>query len=58
MNVLVCAAPGRRLSEPPRPLPPELPERPACHGTANADGSRHALSAGPRDTRAVRVVPA
>ncbi|WP_272921368.1 hypothetical protein [Streptomyces sp. SID161] len=28
MNVLVCAARGRRPGEPPRPLP-ELPERPA-----------------------------
>ncbi|MCD9876645.1 hypothetical protein [Streptomyces guryensis] len=46
MNVLVCAACGRRLSEPLR-LPPELPERPESDGSENPDGSRHIPSTPP-----------
>ncbi|MEV8550923.1 hypothetical protein AB0L04_13980 [Streptomyces glaucescens] len=56
MNVLVCAACGRPLTEPVRPLP-ELPERPAYDGLPDADGSRHAPSTVPRGTYAVDPEP-
>lgn len=68
MNVLVCAACGRRLSEPLRLLP-EVPERPPRDGREGPDGLRHApptmpsgtypdgpgclICAGPRDTLVV-----
>ncbi|MEU9477201.1 hypothetical protein [Streptomyces sp. NPDC048191] len=53
MNVLVCAARGRRLSPPPRLLP-ELPERPEHDGR---DGARQAPSTVPRGTYAVDPEP-
>ncbi|MGW3208616.1 hypothetical protein [Streptomyces sp. NPDC001135] len=53
MNVLVCAARGRRLSPPPRPLP-ELPERPERDGR---DRARQAPSAVPRGMYAVGPEP-
>ncbi|MEV6114264.1 hypothetical protein AB0L59_17555 [Streptomyces sp. NPDC052109] len=56
MNVLVCAARGRRLSEPLRLLP-GLPERPAYSGLKNPDGSRHAPSTVPRGASAVDPAP-
>ncbi|MEU5597817.1 hypothetical protein [Streptomyces sp. NPDC020298] len=56
MNVLVCAACGRRLSEPLRLLP-VLPERPEHDGRKNPDGSRHAPSTVPRGTYAVDPQP-
>ncbi|GAA3818343.1 hypothetical protein GCM10022403_059680 [Streptomyces coacervatus] len=56
MNVLVCAACGRSLSEPLRLLP-ELPERPEYDGLKNADGSRHAPSTVPRGACAVDPEP-
>ncbi|MEU6555787.1 hypothetical protein ABZ915_36890 [Streptomyces sp. NPDC046915] len=56
MNVLVCAACGRRLSEPLRLLP-VLPERPWYDGRKGPDGSRHAPSTVPRGTYAVDPEP-
>ncbi|HZF87978.1 hypothetical protein [Streptomyces sp.] len=56
MNVLVCAACGRPLTEPVRLLP-ELPERPGYDGLPNADGSRHAPSTVARGTYAVDPEP-
>ncbi|MQY39427.1 hypothetical protein SRB17_74540 [Streptomyces sp. RB17] len=53
MNVLVCAACGRRLS-PPLRLLPELPERPEYDGQ---DGARQAPSTVPRGTYAVDPEP-
>jgi hypothetical protein len=56
VNVLVCAACGRRLSEPLRLLP-ELPERPEYDGLKNPDGSRHAPSTVRRGTYTVDPEP-
>ncbi|MFI2644934.1 hypothetical protein [Streptomyces sp. NPDC018610] len=56
MNVLVCAACGRRLSEPLRLLP-VLPERPGRDGREGPDGTRHAPSTVPRGTCAVDPEP-
>ncbi|MFF4402609.1 hypothetical protein [Streptomyces sp. NPDC001480] len=65
MNVLVCAACGRRLSEPLRLLP-VLPERPGHDGRKGPDGSPHPGpermgAEGPYETHflpdAVRAVP-
>ncbi|MGW2638035.1 hypothetical protein [Streptomyces sp. NPDC001348] len=56
MDLLLCAACGRRLSEPLRPLP-VLPERPERVGGKNPDGSRHAPSTVPRGTYAVDPEP-
>ncbi|MEU6771955.1 hypothetical protein [Streptomyces sp. NPDC046759] len=53
MNVLVCAACGRRLS-PPLRLLPELPERPEYDGQ---DGARQAPSTVPRGRYAVDPEP-
>ncbi|MEV5383304.1 hypothetical protein [Streptomyces sp. NPDC052721] len=53
MNVLVCAACGRRLS-PPLRLLPELPERPGYDGR---DGARRAPSTVPRGRYAVDPEP-
>ncbi|MFK4147144.1 hypothetical protein [Streptomyces sp. NPDC004065] len=59
MNVLVCAARGRRLSDPPRPLPvpPEL-----CPGWGARVATLFADCSGPYETHflpgAVRTVPA
>ncbi|MEV5318944.1 hypothetical protein AB0K92_15050 [Streptomyces sp. NPDC052687] len=56
MNVLVCAACGRPLTEPVRLLP-GLPGRPAYDGLPNPDGSRHAPPTVPRGTDAVDPRP-
>ncbi|WP_433452764.1 hypothetical protein ACQPXS_31935 [Streptomyces sp. CA-142005] len=56
MNVLVCAACGRRLS-PPLRLLPELPERPPRDGRKLPDGSRHAPSTVPQGVYSVDPEP-
>ncbi|NUP37243.1 MAG: hypothetical protein HOY76_09575 [Streptomyces sp.] len=56
MNVLVCAACGRRLSEP-LCLLPELPERPPRDGRKGPDGLRHAPPTMPSGTYAVDPEP-
>ncbi|MGW2763843.1 hypothetical protein [Streptomyces sp. NPDC001275] len=56
MNVLVCAACARHLTQPLRPLP-ELPPRPEYDGRKNPDGSRHAAPTVPPGTYAVDPEP-
>ncbi|MFE4412124.1 hypothetical protein [Streptomyces sp. NPDC056821] len=56
MNVLVCAACARHLTQPLRPLP-ELPPRPEYDGRKNPDGSRHAPPTVPPGTYAVDPEP-
>jgi hypothetical protein len=56
VNVLVCAACGRRLSPPLRRLP-ELPERPRRDGRKLPDGSRHAPSTVPQGMYSVDPEP-
>ena len=56
MNVLTCAACGRRLS-PPLRLLPDRPARLGHDGRTNADGSRNAPSTVPRGTYAVDPEP-
>lgn len=56
MNVLLCVACGRRLTEPVRLLP-EVPERPGYDGMPGDDGQRHAPATLPRGTYAVDPEP-
>ncbi|MGC0329328.1 hypothetical protein RKD23_002318 [Streptomyces sp. SAI-170] len=56
MNVLLCAACGRRLTEPVRRLD-EMPEYPGWDGLPDADGRRHGPPSVPRGTYVVDPLP-
>ncbi|MEU9878794.1 hypothetical protein [Streptomyces phaeochromogenes] len=56
MNVLFCAAWGRRLTEPVRQLD-EMPEYPGWDGKPDAEGRRHGPASVPRGTYVVDPQP-